>query len=453
MLRDAEPAHPNLIVIGFGCSVASTAWLLLPSQGFRLDPLLLVGVAGVAAVAGWMLLYALSRRVVAAATLLLVLGCHAAIHVRVEHGTWSGLPVLLVPITVLAIMAWLPRSSGLRRRECPRPEQTRVLPRPTSSRPIQVMGLLGGRWAVLGGKPLPDADRGGQSRVHLALDTWHGGRKVVAKLPSRDDSWGGSVSLAMEAELLLECRGSRYVVRLLDSGFDVASGTSFIILAHHARGSLARFLDTTSGFPLGSVLAVGECVLRGLVELHEHRRQPIAHGDLNPRNLLLREDGFERRRPAVVICDFGTARRVSKATDDELFTTSLAYSPWYAAPEILQSSSWGLEADVYGMGSVLYELVTGWPPLRRESARLGKSFAALLRDGERPASTGACNSDLPPDLVELIDSCLAPRPDERPGPASEVLSWLRQAGRGVQDLPIQFTTLRGWDGPTGIRSA
>jgi hypothetical protein len=452
MLSDAEPAHPNLSAIGFGCSVASTAWLLLPSQGFRLDPLLLVGVAGVAAVAGRMLMYALSRRVLAATTLLLVLGCHAAIRVRVEHGTWSGLPVLLVPITVLAMMAWLPRSGGPRRPERP-PEPTRILPPPASSRPTQVMGLLGGRWAVLGGQQLPDADRGGQSRVHLALDTWHAGREVVAKLPSRNDSRGGSVSLAMEAELLLECRGSRYVVQLLDSGFDVASGTSFVILARHARGSLARLIDTTSEFPLGSALAVGECVLRGLVELHDHRPQPIAHGDLNPRNLLLCEDRFGRGRPAVVICDFGTARRVSKAANDELFTTSLAYSPWYAAPEILQSSSWGLEADIYGMASVLYELVTGWPPLRRESARLGKSFAALLRDSERPASAGACNPALPPDLVELIDGCLAPRPDDRPGPASEVLSWLRQAGQGVQDLPIPFTTLRGWDGPTGIRSA
>jgi hypothetical protein len=455
MLSDEEPAHPILSALGFGCSIAAAAWLLLPGLGLQRDPLQLVLIAATGTVAGRMLVYALSGRVLAAATSLLVLACHAAIRVRVEQGTWSGLPAPLVPVTVLAMMAWVPssRDRSPRRWSACQP-RTRVLPAPAPTRPMQVTGLLAGRWAVLGGQPLPAADRGGQSRVHLALDTWHGGRKAVAKLPSQADPARGAACLASEAELLRACRASPHVVELLDGGHDLASGSFFVILAHHRRGSLARYLAATSGFPLGLALAIGEDLLRGVVDLHEHCGRPIAHGDLNPRNLLLREGRVGTGRPAVVICDLGMARRVpGGAVDDEVPGTARCYSPWYGAPELLRAAAWGLEADVYGAASVLYELVTGQPPLKRESAWLGRSFTTLVRDGEQPASAGSLHPGLPGGLVELLDGCLATRPEDRPGSAREVLTWLRHAGRGSEDVPVPFSSLRRYDGRTGIQSA
>jgi Protein kinase domain len=456
MLSDGEPAHPILSAVGFGSSAAAAAWLLPSGRGFQPDPLMLVVIGSSGAVAGRMLVGALSRRAVAGATSMLVLACYASIRLRVQQGTWSGLPVPLIPITVLAAVAWLPRSphhpsTGRRRAS----EVRSRAPRPPGAQPMCVTDLLVGRWALLGAQPLPAADRGGQSRVHLALDTWDRGRQVVAKLPSHEHADRSAVCLASEAKLLRACRGSPHVVKLLDAGFDRGGATFFLILARHGRGSLARFLTASSSFPIGLALAVEEDILRGLVDLHEHCGRPIAHGDLNPRNLLLCENRSTPEHPAVVICDLAMARRVPRdPPEDEALTADLVYSPWYAAPELLQGpTSWGLEADIYGAASVLYELVTGQPPLRRESALLGKDFAALVRDGVQPASAGSLNPTLPGDLVELLDCCLAARPSDRPGPSRDVLVHLRQVRRGVGGLSVSFASLRQWDGTTRIRLA
>jgi serine/threonine protein kinase len=113
----------------------------------------------------------------------------------------------------------------------------------------------------------------------------------------------------------------------------------------------------------------------------------------------------------------------------------------------------GFEADVYGAAAVLYELVTGQPPLKRESVRLGRGFAALTRAGVRPVSAGFVNPDLPGELVDLLDLCLTPHAEERPGIAADVLDRLHRIARGLDDRVIPFGDLQRWDDPTGLWSA
>jgi serine/threonine protein kinase len=313
--------------------------------------------------------------------------------------------------------------------------------------PARVSEVLRGRWAVLTEQPLPDGDVAGHSRVRPALDIWCPGRLVVAKLPRVDHDQLSRMRLAREAELLRACGGSPRVVRLLDSGPDPRRDTFVVILARHGQGSLAHLLTTASGFRLGWALAVTGSALRGLVDLQEHCGRPIVHRDVNPRNLLF--DDSLPGQPAVVVCDLGMALR-----DDDTATAERVYSPWYGAPELLREpGARGLEVDSYGMGSVLYELLTGQPPLRRESVRLGRDFAALVRGGVPVARASELNPDLPAGLAYLLDRCLSPRPNERPPTARSMLLDLERVGRGFEDLPIPFGRLRRRDWPTGLRSA
>jgi serine/threonine-protein kinase len=470
-LSDDGPAHRFLSAVGFGCSVAAATSLLPADHPFQRDPLtlVLIGIAGV--VAGGMLLYALPWRAVAMATSILLAACFAAIRVRVDRGTWSGLPLPLLPLTALAITSWIPRS---RRRAAGQPptwddwapirrspeggwERLGDPPgwyRVPGGSPMRVTGMLGDRWALLGGQRLPDADPGGHSRVCLVLDTRRAGRLAVAKLPSREHVRQSAARLVREAELLRACGASRHVVTLLDSGIDVQSGSPFVIVALYRYGSLARLLSAVSGFPLGWAVAITEAILRGLVDLQEHAGRPIAHRDLNPRNVLLASDPATEPHPAVVLCDLGMARRVQAgAGRHDAVTVGPVYSPWYGAPELVRDwPNWGLEVDTYGVGSILYEFVTGQPPLRRESVRFGRSFTALVHGGVRPASAGAMNRWLPDGIVDLLDRCLATRPGDRPSTAREVLARLQWASRGVEELPIPFADLRR-RGLTRLRSA
>jgi hypothetical protein len=266
MLSDDRPAHPLLGAVGFGSSIASAAWLLPVGHPFQRDPLMLVLLGTAGAAAGRMLLFAVGRTVVAAGTSLLVLASFAAIYVRAQRGTWSSVPVPLLAIAALAVAAWAPRSPG-----DPAPRRAgRATTAVLSGPPSRITHLLVDRWAVLGEHPVPLADQGGQSRIHPAQDTWDQGREVVCKLPHREDAELSARRLAVEAELLHACRGSPHVVRMLDCGLDLGTNTFFVILTRHGRGSLARFLDVATWFPLRLALAIGDDVLRGLVLSFAH---------------------------------------------------------------------------------------------------------------------------------------------------------------------------------------
>jgi serine/threonine protein kinase len=362
-----------------------------------------------------------------------------------------------VPVVVLTMLSWVPRWRGpLPPAGGGDPTLLVGLPQEPGTTtvglwPAGVSEVVRDRWAVLGEQPPLDADAAGHSRVRPALDLWRPGRLVVVKLPKPEHGEQGRLRLVREAELLRACVGSRRVVRLIDAGPDHRRGTFAVILAYHPDGSLARLLATTSGFRLGWALAIGKSALRGLIDLQEHCGRPMVHRDVNPRNLLL--DGSPDGRPAVVICDLGMALRVPGDPGNDAVTVGLVYSPWYGAPELLREpSARALEIDAYGMGAVLYELVTGQPPLRRESARLGADFATLVRRGVAPASAGALNPDLPNGLVDLVDRCLATHPGDRPPTARSLLRELELVTGGFEDLRVPFGRLRS-DRPTRRRSA
>jgi hypothetical protein len=470
----SRPAHPIMASIGFGCSVAAAIWLLPVARRFTPDPLLLPAVAASSSIAGGLLLYAVGWRVVAAGTSALLLACFAVIHLRVRRGSWSGPPLALSPILLLVTASWIPRrhhgnplrsvggheSTRIRVDGTRRNSRDGVLGTPAwippqhpadGDRPIrlsQVTCRLNGRWAVLGGQRLPGADPSGHSRVHLALDTWHHGCHVVAKLPGGPDPSQSRARLVREAGLLQAARANPHVVRLLEAGQDRSTGAHYLILAHYPQGSLAGLLAVTASFELGWALHVAQELLRGLVSLQQHPDGPIAHRDLNPRNVLL---GLDRMTP--VICDLGMARRITAGPTDDAVTTVQVYSPWYSAPELVHGRTpWGLDVDSYGIGAILYELLTGHPPLRREGLRLRHDFVTLASAGVRPTSAGAFNRDLPVALVDLVDRCLAVDPTDRPPAAEDLLRTLERL-RGFDDLPIPYAALRRGNGPTRLRSA
>ena len=234
------------------------------------------------------------------------------------------------------------------------------------------------------------------------------------------------------------------VLQIPKSGLvgEVHGGGGEIIQATGAAGVLGHGHQQPTGAHLVRAL------LCGLVSLQQHPDGAIAHRDLNPRNVLLRGD-----RSTPILCDLGMARRFPTGPTDDSVTTGQVYSPWYSAPELVHASTpWGLAVDSYGIGAILYELLTGQPPLRRESLQLRQDFVTLTSAGMRPTSAADLNSDLPAPLLDLIDRCLAINPADRPPTAHALLASLDRL-RGLGDLPIPYAALRHWNRPTRLRSA
>src|SRR5262245_5446328 len=172
--------------------------------------------------------------------------------------------------------------------------------------------------------------------------------------------------------------------------------------------------------PLGvkEVLRIGIQVAGGLAAAH---RQGLIHRDVKPANILL-ENGVQR----VKLTDFGLAR----AADDASLTQSgfIAGTPLCMAPEQAAGEPTDARADLFSLGSVLYEMCTGRPAFRAPS-----SMAVLKRVCEEtPRPIREINPDVPAALCGLIGRLHAKRPGGRPASAKEVADLLAEVLAGLQ---------------------
>jgi eukaryotic-like serine/threonine-protein kinase len=166
--------------------------------------------------------------------------------------------------------------------------------------------------------------------------------------------------------------------------------------------------------------------LKSIAEAIEFaHRQGTLHRDLKPSNILI--DGFDQPR----VTDFGLAKRI-EASGQLTATGSLMGTPSYMSPEQAgaQGGKVGPASDVYSLGAVLYEVVTGRPPF------LGESLIATLNQvlNAEPVSPRLLNPSIPRDLETICLKCLQKEPLRRYPSSAELANEL---GRFLRSEPIQ----------------
>ncbi|MFD4443805.1 protein kinase [Nocardia sp. NPDC058519] len=192
---------------------------------------------------------------------------------------------------------------------------------------------------------------------------------------------------------------------------EFVEGITFdVLLANH--GSL----------PVGVVAALGAQTSAVLAATHRHR---IYHRDLKPSNLMLCPDG------TVKVLDFGLAVVVD--TDVTRYTTTgtTLGTPAYMAPEQVEGKVVVPQTDLYSLGLVLHELLTG-----KRVMTGGTPFVVWQNQIHRPAPEIETLCDnVPPDMAELLMRMLAKSPDQRPQDASVVHGGLVRHAAGLGSLP------------------
>ncbi|MFC4333760.1 serine/threonine-protein kinase [Salininema proteolyticum] len=255
---------------------------------------------------------------------------------------------------------------------------------------------------------------GGASVVWRATDTVDG-RTVAVKIlhPEMRDDPETVEAFFAEAEALAEFDHPG-VVRALD--FLVIEDMTALVLEHVPEGDLRTRVRGSGPVDPRTAAALAASSAEALAYLHG---RGYLHGDVKPGNILLPAAGGTK------FIDFGLVRRTGDPTRPSHGT------PEYTAPEVAAGTPPGTGADVYALGLVLYEMVTG------SSAYRGGDMEAVLRRQIRKVPVRP--DEVAESLWAVLSRCLHLDPDERPA-AAELAADLRNLGSALDAAPSGTVT-------------
>jgi serine/threonine protein kinase len=241
--------------------------------------------------------------------------------------------------------------------------------------------------------------KGSTGTVYLAKDTFTG-RQVALKTIEpevfHDPEFGAvyKTQFQNEASLAGKIRHP-HIVTIYDAVVGEDSG--HIAMEVVSGGDLSQYVKSDALLPPSDVLQIGfKCC--GALD-YAYREQGIVHRDIKPANIMVTKDGD------VKIADFGAAfLRKSKTSQ----TTALG-SPFYMAPEQIEGRDLNFHSDMYSLGVVLYELLTGKRPFQ------ASSIEALVQQilMEEPPAPSKLRKGIPPIVDNVVLRAMKKRPDQR----------------------------------------
>ena len=246
---------------------------------------------------------------------------------------------------------------------------------------------------------------GGMSTVHLALDL-RLERQVAVKLLAEHLADDPTFVSRFQREAQAAARLVHpNIVQIFDSGLDEPSGRHFIVMEYIEGQSCAEILRDDGWVEVDEAVSIIEQSCEGLDYAHRHG---VVHRDVKPGNLLRAREG------EVKLADFG----IAKATEQSSITQvgSVLGTAAYLAPEQARGEEAGPRADLYALGVVAYQLISGRLPYEATSL----TELALKQQREEPAMLDTLVAAVGPELADAIAIALALDPRDRYQTAREM---------------------------------
>jgi eukaryotic-like serine/threonine-protein kinase len=301
-------------------------------------------------------------------------------------------------------------------------DSSSVVPSPSSSgETVSFFGvhflqrgrLLGGRYAIL--RVLGE---GGMGAVYLARDTELD--RVIALKVIRPELAGDPAILQRFKQELILARHITHknVIRIFDLG--EADGIRFITMEYVDGEDLRTLLRRSGKFDAGEAVDTAVQICRALDAAHS---EGVIHRDLKPQNVMRDTHG------RIVVMDFGLAR--SLESNGVTQTGALVGTLEYMSPEQALGGQLDQRSDLFAVGLILFEMLTGKVPYKADTA-----IASLMRrTQERAASASDADPSVPLDLSQIVGTCLERNPNDRYSSAQELLRELEAWHGSPQPSP------------------
>ncbi len=270
--------------------------------------------------------------------------------------------------------------------------------------------------------------KGGMALVYRAVDK-RTGHSVAVKILRPEFNQDAEFSSRFEREAMAASKMSHHnIVNLLDVGQD--GDMRYLVMEYVKGRTLKEVIRQKGALPPTVAAQIGIRILSALQHAHKNG---IIHRDIKPQNILVHSDGL------IKVADFGIARVAGSntiSTDDSVMGSVHYFSPEQAKGEPVTAAS-----DLYSVGVVLYEMLTGKPPFEGETP----VAVAMQHIGGKATPISELNPAVPPAMERVVEKAMEKRPERRYQSALEMAQDLQRAlqepdGTWLGRLPDQPIT-------------
>ena len=287
----------------------------------------------------------------------------------------------------------------------PMPTQTLEAPREE----LTTGSTFAGRYQII-----EELGKGGMGKVYKAHDN-EIKEKVALKLLKPEISADNKTIERFQNELKFARKiGHRNVCRMYD--LNKEEGSYYITMEYIEGQDLKGLIRQTGQLTVGKSVFIAKQVCDGLTEAH---RLGVVHRDLKPQNIMIDKEGNAR------IMDFGIARSVS----EKGITAAgvMIGTPEYMSPEQAEAKEVDRRSDIYSLGVIMYEMLTGFVPFEGDTAL----SIAMKHKGEIPKDPKEHNPQIPENLSQIILRCMEKEKANRYQKVEDLLSDLSNIEKGM----------------------
>ncbi len=265
--------------------------------------------------------------------------------------------------------------------------------------------------------------RGGMATVYLAMDQ-RLERPVAIKVMHPHLAEDGDFTKRFIQEARSAARLAHpNIVNVFDQGQEGA--ITFIVMEYLPGITLRELLNDFGALTPAQTVDIVRAVLQGLDAAHS---AGIVHRDLKPENVLLADDG------RIKIADFGLARA---STHNTATSQALLGTIAYLSPELISRGEADLRSDIYALGIMMFEMLTGQQPYQGDQA----VTIAYQHQNDIVPPPSSKKASIPAQFDELVDWCTRRSPDERPPHARAVLEHLVEVERLLGSESLATATM------------